>query len=317
MTNSSEQTGFNVNNQSSILNIDDIKALLPDALSDVSDKMSVGMTGDSQYELTWEEDIQFTQLFGVDNFLVDVSVSNSTLLVTTDENNNSFEFTGDITVGSETASETFGITSSFSESENQLTWNEVAIDDFSFESFASELGGGVEEVTDFLGDLGDIDVNLTKDDAGEVDFAASSDIISFEYTGENEFEVNVQGINFTNLFNANSFLPDLIINQATFISSTEDDTTNYEFSGDITFASETFGFSTKFLEADSNLNWTEIAITDFDVNVLFSEIPGLKPVNNFLGDLADVDVNLTKDDAGEVDIAASSDDFNFEYTSEV
>ena len=166
--------------------------------------MSVGMTGDSQYELTWEEDIQFTQLFGVDNFLVDVSVSNSTLLVTTEENNNSFEFTGDITVGSETASETFGITSSFSESENLLTWNEVAIDDFSFESFASELGGGVEEVTDFLGDLGDIDVTLTKDDAGEVDIAASSDIISFEYTGENEFEVNVQGINFTNLFNVDN-----------------------------------------------------------------------------------------------------------------
>ena len=213
MTNSSEQTGFEFNNQSSVLNIDDIKALLPDTLSDSSDKMSVGMTGDSQYELTWEEDIQFTQLFGVDNILVDVSVSNSTLLVTTDEDNgNSFEFTGDITVGSEAASETFGITSSFSESENQLTWNEVSIDDFSFESFASELGGGVEEVTDFLGDLGDIDVNLTKDDAGEVDFAASSDIVSFEYTGENEFEVNVQGINFTNLFNANSFLPDLIIN---------------------------------------------------------------------------------------------------------
>ena len=316
MTNPSEQTGFEFNNQSSVLNIDDIKALLPDTLSDSSDKMSVGMTGDSQYELTWEEDIQFTQLFGVDNFLVDVSVSNSTLLVTTEENNNSFEFTGDITVGSETASETFGITSTFSESENQnqLIWNEVAIDDFSFESFATELGGGVEEVTDFLGDLGDIDVTLAKDDVGEVDFAASSDIISFEYTGENEFEVNVQGINFTNLFNVDNFLPDLAISDATFTSSTEADTTNYDFSGDITFASETFGFSTKFLETDSNLDWNEIVITDFDVNVLFSEIPGLEPVNNFLGDLADVDVNLTKDDAGEVDFAATSDDFNFEYT---
>ena len=77
MTNPSEQPGFEFNNQSSVLNIDDIKALLPDALSDISDKMSVGMSGDSQYELTWEGEIQFTQLFGVDNFLVDTSVSNS------------------------------------------------------------------------------------------------------------------------------------------------------------------------------------------------------------------------------------------------
>ena len=316
MTNPSEQTGFEFNNQSSVLNIDDIKALLPDTLSDSSDKMSVGMTGDSQYELTWEEDIQFTQLFGVDNFLVDVSVSNSTLLVTTEENNNSFEFTGDITVGSEAASETFGITSNFSKSENQLTWNEVSIDDFSFESFANELGGGVEEVTDFLGDLGDIDVNLTKDDAGEVDFAASSDIVSFEYTGENEFEVNVQGINFTNLFNVDNFLPDLAISDATFTSSTEADTTNYDFSGDITFASETFGFSTKFLETDSNLSWNEVSITEFDIDALANEIPGLKQVNNFLGGLGDVDLTFTKDDEGGVDFAASSDEISFEYTGD-
>ncbi|MDJ0716189.1 MAG: LamG domain-containing protein, partial [Prochloraceae cyanobacterium] len=286
------------------LNINDINAILPSSLQQLSDTLSITTPAANQYLLSWQNEINFTELFGVDDFLTDISISNSSLLVTTENTGNSYEFSGEITLGNES----FGIGSTFIEEANKLDWEQVSLDDFSFASLASELGGGFQEASDLLDNLGALNLTLSKDSLGGVDLAGTSDIVSLTYSGSNDFSISLQNdINFTSLFNVGSFLPDISIGNATFTSvSTNNGGTNLDFSGDLTVGAETFGIASSFTQASNGLTWNSVAIEDFELGSLATWIGGgIETVDDIFGDaLPVIDVTITTD---EIDLSGSLD----------
>ncbi|MDJ0726076.1 MAG: hypothetical protein QNJ38_13265, partial [Prochloraceae cyanobacterium] len=310
------------------LTLEDIDALLP-SLNLPSTGATIEIPAENQYLLSWQNDINFSDIFGANNLLPDLIINDSSLLVTDLGASNSYEFTGNVAIGNES----FGIGTNLTEQNNQLDWDTVTVENVSLASLGDELKGGFEEVGDFLGDLGEIDLSFSKDEGGSIDFDVVSDFLDFTYSDNSNFSLSLNdNINFTTLFSLDNFLPDLTISDATFTAASEGESTNFDFNGQIGIANQNFGFNSSFTSDSDGLDWNELGIENFDLGSLASEIPGLQEVNDFVGGLGTIDLSLSKDNGaitftGAEDLAdlensdysleyAGSDDFSFTFNNE-
>ena len=269
-----------------------VSTLLPDSLSYLWDTVSIQQPIDNQYELSWQDEINLTELFNVDDFLPDVSIDNPIFTITDEESGNSYGFAGNISVGGQD----FAIDASFTLEDingvSNFSWDNIAIPDVSLSNLTSLLGDAVSGLDSFFGNNTNIDVNISEDGA--------------ELAWDND-------INLTSLFGLGSSFPDLTVDTPTFAIATDNNTTTYEFAGDIKLASGDVGFSSSFVQEEVNgsseFSWSEIEISQFDLDnitdLLGNSFAGVDNFfNNNLPNLPAVTVGITED---EVELTLAED----------
>ena len=283
--------GISADEESSLINLDEITSLLPDELQYLWNTVSIEETAENEVTLSWQDDINLTELFNVGGFLPNLAIDTPTFVITDEASSTTYEFSGDVTVGTEE----FGLGTSFTkEGENQFDWDEISIADFSLNSLTTWLGDTVAGVDSFLGDdLPTIDLTITE--------------AELEFSWQDE-------LNFTELFNLDGFLPDVIIADPTFAIASEASTTSYEFAGDLAIGGSEFGLATSFTKEAGQLNWNEISISDFSLGSLATWIGGaIEEVEDIFGDgLPNIDLTITEeqvDFSGSLDFANSNNEY--------
>ena len=276
---------------SSLIDLDEITSLLPNELQYLWDTVSIEETADNEVTLSWQDEINLTELFDVSSFLPNLAIDTPTFVITDEASSTTYEFAGDITVGTEE----FGLGASFTkEGENQFDWDMISIADFSLDSLTTWLGDTVAGVDSFLGDdLPTIDLTITE--------------AELEFSWQDE-------LNFTELFNLDGFLPDVTIADPTFAIASEASTTSYEFAGDLAIGGAEFGLATSFTKEAGQLNWDEISISDFSLGSLATWIGGaIEEVEDIFGDgLPTIDLTITEeqvDFSGSLDFANSNNEY--------
>lgn len=119
-------TSADAESESSLINLDEITSLLPSELQYLWDTVSIEETAENQYELSWQDSINLTALFGASDFLPDVEVENPTFTITKADSGNSYGFAGNISVGDQN----FNIDTSFTLEEvngaSNFSWDNIA-----------------------------------------------------------------------------------------------------------------------------------------------------------------------------------------------
>lgn len=159
--------------------IDEITGLLPSGLQYLWETVSIEETAENQVEFSWQDEINLTDIFNAGSFLPNLAIDSPTFVVTEDASSTTYEFAGDVTIGSEQ----FGLGATISKTGTNYDWEELSISDFSVSSLADWIGGAVEEVDDIFGDgLPTIDVTITEE---QIDFSGSLDLAnsSNQYLG--------------------------------------------------------------------------------------------------------------------------------------
>ncbi|MDJ0569076.1 MAG: LamG domain-containing protein [Pleurocapsa sp. MO_192.B19] len=250
-------------------------------MSHLWDTVSIGETVENQFELSWQDSINLTALFGASDFLPDVGIENPTFTITEEASGNSYGFAGDINVGGQE----FAINASFTLEDingiSSFSWDNIALPRVSLDNLTSLLGNAVSGLDSFFGSDTKIDLNISETGA---ELAWGGDI------------------NLTSLFGLGGSFPDLTVGTPSFAIATENNTTTYEFAGDIKLSSGNVGFSSSFVQENVNgsseFSWQEIAIDDFALNsvteLLGSTISGL---DSFFGSDTTIDINISEDEA--------------------